>query len=135
LDGKLWDISLWFTIQKYLTMTIQIKRLDYKNQDPIFKTYEDLPTLNNVNDITDINEIHSISIHDDSEANLDFYLSKFPKSMKVKKGTMSSNGSDITGSFLYKAFNTFWTDGTTGSKNETAAKHREKFIDILKDLY
>jgi len=116
-------------------MTVKITRLDYKN--PVIYAYgpgfKQLPDLDSVKDITDINEVRSVSIFAD-EKDLDFYLSKFPKYMKVRKGSFS-DGQNITGRFLYKQFNTFFHDGTTGEKNETAIKHREKFIDILKDLY
>ena len=101
-------------------MKLTINRLDYKNPSDI-NSYKSLPSLVDVNDIVDVNEVNGITAYFTTKEEAETFLSKFPKSYKGRLG----KGIEYQVSFN---FNTFWTNSTTGDKNETAQKRREKVI-------
>jgi len=112
-------------------MKLLVNRLDYKNPTEI-NGYYPLPGLTSVNDITDVNEVNSISAYFTTKEEAEAFHSKFPKSYKGRLGRMSG----MTGYNFYVGFNfnTFWSNGSTGDKNETAFKRRDKVIAKIKSL-
>jgi hypothetical protein len=109
---------------------ITIERLDYKNPTEL-GGYLKLESLNNIQLIEDANEVYKIHYYFKNEDEAKLFLSQFPKNYNAKILT-------ITGDSKYYAvefrFNTFWSNGTTGDKNESAALRRLKVIKKLKSL-
>lgn len=112
-------------------MKLTVYRLDYKN--PTERNgYYPLPQLTTVNDITDANEVKSIMAYFNTKEEAEAFKAKFPKSYNARTG-------GISGDANYKfyvgfEFNTFWSNGSTGDKNETAIKRRDKVIAKIKSL-
>jgi hypothetical protein len=113
---------------KNIKMTIE--RMDLNNK-PEHGFYS-LPSMTNTDVVMDgtidINEIKSIWI----VGEIDELFNQMPKSHKWRKGTMS-NG-QTRQSCMHVNFNTFFMDGTTGDKNESADKRRIKVIQKLNQL-
>jgi hypothetical protein len=115
-------------------MKLSIYRADYKNPNDLGLPC--LPTLNKVSDITDINEIDAISAEFDDMDEAKWFVSHFPKYLKLRIGTVSGSRDGVwyTRPIVSKSFNTFWMNGTTKEVNETAVKNRNKMIEILDNL-
>ena len=107
---------------------IQIDRLDYKTTTQIGGFYM-LPSLNSTTQIDDINEIRTIMIEGEGFEDI---INAMPKSYKWRI-TNLSDGRTIK-KVGYIKFNTFWTNETTGEKNESAIQRRIKVIEKLSKL-
>jgi len=112
-------------------MKLLVHRLDYKNPTEI-NGYYALPLLTSVNDITDANEVKSITAYFETKEEAEAYKAKFPKSYNARSGGIS--GSDNYKFYVRFDFNTFWSNNSTGDKNETAIKRRDKVIAKIKSL-
>lgn len=112
-------------------MKLLVHRLDYKN--PTDRNgYYSLPLLTSVNDITDANEVRTITAYFETKEEAEAYKAKFPKSYNARSGGISG---DANYNFYVRfEFNTFWSNNSTGDKNETAIKRRDKVIAKIKQL-
>jgi len=112
-------------------MKLLVYRLDYKNPTEI-NGYYALPQLTSVNDITDANEVKNITAYFKTKEEAEAYKAKFPKSYNARSGGIS--GGDNYNFYVGFEFNTFWSNNSTGDKNETAIKRRDKVIAKIKSL-
>jgi hypothetical protein len=113
-------------------MKLLVNRLDYKNPTDR-NSYYPLPGLTSVNDITDVNEVNSISAYFKTKEEAESFKVKFPKSYNARVTGLSGDKEGYI--FIVKfEFNTFWSNGSTGDKNETAFKRRDKVITKIKSL-
>lgn len=115
-------------------MTTYIQLLDYKNRS----SNGGFPVIqggaSDINEVADINQISSFSFEFDSDIEADEFISKFPKSLKLQKGTMNDLSAGTIKIHIGKGFNCFWTNAVTGEKNESAWKARETMIKVLKSI-
>lgn len=112
-------------------MKLLVRRLDYKNPTDT-NGYYPLPLLTSVNDITDANEVSSITAYFETKDEAKAYKAKFPKSYNARSGGLSG---DANYNFYVEfVFNTFWSNNSTGDKNESAIKRRDKVIAKIKSL-
>jgi hypothetical protein len=107
---------------------IKIDRLDYKTKTEYDGFYM-LPSLNSTTEIKDINEIKGIWLEGEGFEDI---INAMPKSYKWRTAN-SSDGRTIK-KVGYIKFNTFWTNETTGEKNESAIQRRIKVIEKLSKL-
>ena len=113
-------------------MKLLVHRLDYKNPTDI-NGYYPLPLLSSVNDIVDTNEVRSITAYFENKEEAQNFKAKFPKSYKAHLGGLSGDKEGYI--FIVRFdFNTFWSNNSTGDKNETAIKRRDKVIAKIKSL-
>ena len=112
-------------------MKLLVHRLDYKNPTDTSGYYA-LPLLTSVNDITDANEVRTITAYFETKEEAEAYKAKFPKSYNARSGGISGN--DNYKFYVRFDFNTFWSNNSTGDKNETAIKRRDKVINKIKSL-
>ena len=112
-------------------MKLHIHRLDYKNPTNT-NGYYPLPLLSSVNDITDVNEVNHISAYFKTKEEAEAFKAKFPKSYNARSGGIS--GGDNFKFYVRFDFNTFWSNNSTGDKNETAIKRRDKVINKIKSI-
>ena len=113
-------------------MKLHIHRLDYKNPTNT-NGYYPLPLLSSVNDIQDVNEVNHISAYFKTKEEAEAFKAKFPKSYKAHLGGLSGDKEGYI--FIVRFdFNTFWSNNSTGDKNETAIKRRDKVVDKLKKI-
>lgn len=113
-------------------MKLSVNRLDYKN--PTERNgYYPLPQLTSVNDITDVNEVNHITAYFKNREEAEAFKAKFPKSYNARLGGLSGDKDGYI--FIVRFdFNTFWSNNSTGDKNETAIKRRDKVIAKIKSL-
>lgn len=109
-------------------ITIRIERLDYKTTTQNGGFFM-LPSLNNTTQIQDINEIKGIWLEGEGFEDI---INAMPKSYKWRT-TNVSDGRTIK-KVGYINFNSFWTNETTGEKNESAIQRRIKVIEKLSKL-
>ena len=112
-------------------MKLLVHRLDYKNPTDTSGYYA-LPLLTSVNDITDANEVRTITAYFETKEEAEAYKAKFPKSYNARSGGIS--GGDNYKFYVRFEFNTLWSNNSTGDKNETAIKRRDKVIAKIKQL-
>ena len=113
-------------------MKLIVRRLDYKN--PTDRNgYYPLPQLTSVNDITDVNEVNSITAYFKTKKEAEDFKVLFPKSYKARISGLSGSKEGYIFIVIFE-FNTFWFNGSTGDKNETAQKRRDKVIAKIKSL-
>jgi hypothetical protein len=113
-------------------MKLLVYRLDYKNPTEI-NGYYPLPQLTNVNDITDVNEVKNITAYFKTKEEAEEFKAKFPKSYNARVNGLTGDKEGYI--FIVRfEFNTFWSNGSTGDKNETAIKRRDKVIAKIKSL-
>lgn len=113
-------------------MKLLVYRLDYKNPTNTGGYYP-LPLLSSVNDIVDTNEVNGIHAYFKSKQEAEEFKAKFPKSYNAHLGGVSGDKEGYT--FLVSFnFNTFWSNKSTGDKNETAIKRRDKVINKIKSI-
>lgn len=98
-------------------LEIKVSRYDLNSK---FGNYIELPKLYSLNEIENIDEVFGIEIYGD----IDEIYNAIPKSYKAVKYPKC----------LYFGFNTFYMDGNTGDRNESAEKLRIKVIKKLKEL-
>ena len=113
-------------------MKLLVYRLDYKN--PTDRNgYNPLPHLTSVDDITDVNEVNSISAFFKTKEEAEVYKALFPKSYNARVSGLAGDKEGYI--FIVRfEFNTFWSNGSTGDKNEAAQKRRDKVIAKIKSL-
>jgi hypothetical protein len=107
---------------------IKIDRLDYKTTTQNGGFFM-LPSLNHTTQIDDINEIRTIMIEGEGFEDI---VNAMPKSYKWRIANVS-DGLTIK-KVAYVGFNSFWSNETTGAKNESAIKRRIKIIEKLSKL-
>ena len=107
---------------------IKIDRLDYKTTTQNGGFFM-LPSLNNTTQIQDINEIKGIWLEGEGFEDI---ISAMPKSYKWRISNVS-DGFTIK-KVAYVGFNSFWSNETTGAKNESAIKRRIQIIEKLSKL-
>jgi hypothetical protein len=113
-------------------MKLLVYRLDYKNPTEI-NGYYPLPQLTNVNDITDVNEVKNITAYFKTKEEAEEFKAKFPKSYNARVNGLTGDKEGYI--FIVRfEFNTFWSNNSTGDKNETAIKRRDKVIAKIKSL-
>ena len=112
-------------------MKLLVHRLDYKNPTDT-NGYYPLPLLSSVNDIVDTNEVRSITAYFENKEEAETFKAKFPKSYNARSGGIS--GGDNFKFYVRFDFNTFWSNNSTGDKNETAIKRRDKVINKIKSI-
>lgn len=113
-------------------MKLIVYRLDYKNPTDR-NSYYPLPQLTSVNDITDANEVKNITAYFKNGEEAENFKAKFPKSYNARVNGLSGDKDGYI--FIVRfEFNTFWSNGSTGDKNETAIKRRDKVIAKIKSL-
>lgn len=113
-------------------MKLTVHRLDYKNPTEN-NGYYPLPLLTSVNDITDANEVNHITAYFKTKEEAEDFKAKFPKSYNARLGGLSGDKEGYI--FIVRFdFNTFWSNNSTGDKNETAIKRRDKVIAKIKSL-
>jgi hypothetical protein len=116
---------------------MNITRIDYKNPvEGHTGAYRSLPSLSSLDGLSDINEVRTISIYFDTIEDAQMFADRFPKSMKVKAYLQKYHAGFPNNArpCVHSHFNTFWTDKTTGSVNETAVKNRNRFFKELKEV-
>ena len=119
-------------------LSITVLDLASKNE---FGGYNQLPSLTNLNDITDVNSVHSIRFEFTTKEESIQFLSQFPKTYKGKVyggyKTSFNDQNQYTEEVYFGVsfhFNTFFTNETTGSTNESALQRRIKVINKLKSI-
>ena len=113
-------------------MKLLVYRLDYKNPTDR-NSYYPLPQLTSVNDITDVNEVNNITAYFKTKEEAEDFKALFPKSYNARVNGLSGDKDGYI--FIVRfEFNTFWSNGSTGNKNETAIKRRDKVINKIKSL-
>jgi hypothetical protein len=119
---------------------MSIERIDYKSPvlglTGIVSGYKSLSNLSSLDELSDLNEVKAVSIYFDTLEDAQMFADRFPKSMKVKAYLQGYHPTfpDNVRPCVYCRFNTFWTDKTTGSVNETAVKNRNRFFKELKEV-
>ena len=113
-------------------MKLLVYRLDYKN--PTDRNgYYPLPQLTSVDDIQDVNEVKNITAFFKTKEEAESYKAKFPKSYNARVNSLSGDKEGYI--FIVRfEFNTFWSNNSTGDKNETAQKRRDKVINKIKSF-
>jgi hypothetical protein len=113
-------------------MKLLVHRLDYKNPTDR-NSYYPLPLLTSVNDIQDVNEVNNITAYFKTKEEAEYFKALFPKSYNARVNALSGDKDGYI--FIVRfEFNTFWSNGSTGNKNETAIKLRDKVIAKIKSL-
>jgi hypothetical protein len=113
-------------------MKLLVYRLDYKNPTDR-NSYYPLPQLTSVNDIQDVNEVNNITAYFKTKEEAEDFKALFPKSYNARLGGLSGDKDGYI--FIVRfEFNTFWSNNSTGNKNETAIKRRDKVINKIKSL-
>jgi hypothetical protein len=113
-------------------MKLVVNRLDYKNPTST-GVYYSLPQLTSVNDIVDVNEVNNITAYFKNIEEAEAYKAKFPKSYNANLGRLSGDKEGYI--FIVRfEFNTFRSNNSTGDKNETAQKRRDKVISKIKSF-
>jgi hypothetical protein len=124
-------INIPYLCINHYNMKLLIHRLDYKSPTDR-NSYYSLPLLTSVNDITDANEVRTITAYFETKEEAEAYKALFPKSYNARSGGIS--GGDNYKFYVRFEFNTFWSNNSTGDKNETAIKRRDKVIAKIKSL-
>lgn len=114
---------------KWTTDQIDIFRLDYKNPTSL-GGLPCIPTMHSIADVMDHNEISSIYIYCNTKERQAEIFKLFPAFLKARQ--IATCSKTLPAFAVYMKFNTFWLNGTTGDKNETAIKRRNRAIEIIK---
>ena len=114
-----------------MNTTITIERLDYKNLNERGGCMP-LESLNNIELIQDVNEVYKIYYYFETQDEAQLFAAQFPKSYNAKISRILGLNRVTFG--VYFHFNTFWSNATTGDKNESAALRRLKVIKKLKSI-
>ena len=120
-------------------MKLEIYRLDYKNPTLNGRAFPCLPNVDTLEGI-DENEIRSMTLIFDTLEQAQAFSTQFPKYCKASAYMQQVGGYNpdtqrhynYERPVIYFSFNTVWLNETTGDKNETALKRKNKVLSILR---
>jgi len=80
-----------------------------------------MPIETNTDNLDDLNEVWRVSLHFQTEGEANEFVNNFPKSFKLRVFQVKNINDYRCGKWeVFKQFNTFSTNKTTGIRNETA---------------
>jgi len=133
------EVSQYLRTQNNNNMkSLQIQRVDLNKN--AYGANDYIPSLTSFNDLTDVNEVHSIYVYFETKEEAVQFSMNFPKSYKGSVCTISKpiiNDNEVTYDESFAVsfyFNTFHTNETTGSVNESAVNRRIKVIKKLQSI-